>query len=316
VTLENFKLKKKIPLYQLDIPGLLLLIISLMLINYIAVYGKVEDWFASDAIRAASFGAVITILLFIKRELSLKRPLLDFNLFKRSNVNVGLLLFLLLGVLTPTTFQSALSVNILHFELIRNAELSTYLIPGILAGSILTFVWYRKNYESHLLIIMGFVAIVLYHIMMYNRFVNDLNIADFLIPSFLRGFALAVLYISIGLYTTANLPLPSTTKAVGLILVVRSFLGPGIISGLYNYFLYADTNKHLSTLASQIDANDPLLTQNGDFMGYYKYILQQANLSALKEISGSIIIFGISITIILIVALAYIKIKKGLLAIS
>jgi hypothetical protein len=49
---------------------------------------------------------------------------------------------------------------------------------------------------------------------------------------------------------------------------------------------------------------------------YYKYILQQANLSALKEISGSIIIFGISIIILLTLALAYRKIKKGFFAIS
>src|SRR4030095_5066038 len=109
VTIENFKLKKKIPLYQLDIPGLLLLVVSMMLLNFVVVWGKVEDWFASNAICAASFGAVIALLLFIKRELSLKRPLLDLNLFKRSNVNVGLFLLILLGAITPTTFQSVLT---------------------------------------------------------------------------------------------------------------------------------------------------------------------------------------------------------------
>jgi DHA2 family multidrug resistance protein len=313
---ENHKLKKKIPLYQLDIPGLLLLAISLMLVNYIAVYGKVEDWFGSDAIRAASFVAVITFLLFIKRELTIKRPILDFRLFKIFNVSTGLFLFLILGFLTPTTFQSALSINVLHFELIRNAELSLYLIPGILAGSVLTFFWYKRNYDSHLLFIIGFSAIVMYHIMMYNQFVNDLNINAFLIPSFFRGFALAILYISIGLYTTANLAVPPTLKVVGLILIVRSFLATGIFSGLYNYFLYADTNRHLSNLASEIDANEPMIFQHADFTGYSKYILQQANLAALKEISGSIIIFGLVVITLLIVGLAYRKIKKGFFATS
>jgi MFS family permease len=314
VTLENFKLKKKIPLYQLDIPGLLLLIISMMLINYVAVYGKVEDWFGSNFIRAASFTAVITILLFIKRELTLKRPILDLNLFKIFNVSAGLLLFLLLGVLTPATFQSALSVNILHFELIRNAELSLYLIPGILAGSILTFVWYRKGFDSYLLITLGFSSIMLYHIMMYNRFVNDLGMSDFLIPTFLRGFALATLYVSIALYAIKNLPIPSLLKIVGLILIVRSFLATGVTAGLYNYLIYADTNRHLSMLASQIDANEPMVMQQGNFAGYYKYIVQQANLTALKEISGSIIIFGLGVVILLSVVMAYRKIRKGFFA--
>jgi len=316
VTLENFKLKKKIPLYQLDIPGLLLLIISMMLINYVAVYGKVEDWFASYTICAASFGAAIAILIFVKREITLKRPLIDLNLFKIKNVSAGLLLFLLLGVLTPATFQSTLSVNILHFDLIRNAELSLYLIPGILAGSILTFVWYRKGFDSHLLIILGFSSIVLYHIMMYNRFVNDLSMSDFLIPIFFRGFALITLYVSIALYAIKNLPIPSLLKIIGLILIVRSFLATGIASGLYNYFLYADTNRHLSGLASEVDANELTGFQHADFIGYSKYILQQASLAASKEISGSIIIFGLSIVMLLMLALAYRKIKKGFIAIA
>jgi DHA2 family multidrug resistance protein len=314
ITLENFKLKKKIPLYQLDIPGLLLLLTSMMLLNFVVVWGKVEDWFASDAICAASFGAVIALLLFIKRELSLKRPLLDLNLFKRSNVNVGLFLLILLGAITPTTFQSVLTGNILHFELIRNAELNLYLIPGILAGSVLTFFWYRKGFDEYLLITLGFSSMVLYHLLMYTRFVNDLGMADFLVPIFFRGFAQVTLYIALAIFAVKNLPLPSTLKVIGMILIVRSFLSTGVAAGIYNYFVYADTNRHLSRLASQIDANEPMLTQHADFTGYYKYILQQANLSALKEISGSIIIFGLSIIIILILVLAYRKIRKGVLA--
>jgi MFS family permease len=311
VFFENHELKKKIPLYQLDIPGLLLLTTSLMLINYVAVYGKVEDWFNSVAISGASFGAAIAMLLFIKRELTLKRPILDLNLFKISNVNVGLFLFLILGVFTPGTFQSALSGGVLRFELIRNAQLNLFLIPGIVTGCLLSFFWYKKNYDSHLLIIIGFSAFVVYHIMMYARFVNDLNMNDFFVPSLFRGFGLAILYISIGLYTTAKLPIPSTLKAVGLILFVRQLFGAGIISGLYNYLLYADTNRHLSGLASQVDSNEPMLSQRANFTEYYKYILQQANLSALKEISGSIIIFGLTVIIILIVVMAYRKIRKG-----
>jgi len=136
---ENHNLKKKIPLYQLDIPGLLLLIISMMLINYVVVYGKVEDWFNSAAITSVSFGAVITLLLFIKRELTVKRPLLDLNLFRKFNITAGLILFLAMGVLTPTTFQSAFVGNILHFELIRNAELGVFQIPGIFCRLLTNF---------------------------------------------------------------------------------------------------------------------------------------------------------------------------------
>ena len=312
---ENHKLKKTIPLYQLDIPGVLLLLTSLMLVNYIAVYGKVKDWFGSDGICAASFSAVITMLLFIKRGLTLKRPILRFDLFKNVNVMVGLFLFLILGVFTPSIFQSTLTSNVLHFEGIRNAEINLFLIPGVLAACVLSFFWYRKKFEDYPLFILGFASFVVYHIMMYTQFVNDLNMADFFIPSFFKGFGLAILYIAVGLYTTANLPLPQTLKVVGLVLIVRSFLGSGIISGWYNYSLYAAANRHVSALASQIEANEPLTLQHSDFTGYVKYILQQANLAALKEISGSIIIFGLTTIIVLIGVLAYRTIRKELFTI-
>jgi MFS transporter, DHA2 family, multidrug resistance protein len=316
IFIENHKLRKIIPLYQLDIPGLLLLLASLMLADYIAAYGKVEDWFESEGICAATFASIVSMLLFIKRGLTLKRPILDFNLFKNVNVSVGLFLFFALGVLTPSIFQSVLASNILHFEGIRNAELNLFLIPGLIAGSVLTFFWYRKKLDSYPLFILGFGAFVIYHIMMYTRFVNDLNITDFLIPSFFKGFALAILYISVGLYTTANLQIPQTLKVVGLILIVRSFLGPGLISGLYNYFLYADTNRHLSTLAAQVDANELMIFQDSNFAEYLKYMLQQATLAALKEITGGVIAFGLLITFLMVVIFTYRKIKERLLPTS
>jgi DHA2 family multidrug resistance protein len=67
VFFENHNLKKKIPLYQLDIPGLLLLIVSMMLINYVVVYGKVEDWFNSAANFRFFWSCDCTIALYKKR---------------------------------------------------------------------------------------------------------------------------------------------------------------------------------------------------------------------------------------------------------
>lgn len=311
VFVASHEVKRKIPLYQLDIPGLALFIISLMLINYVAVYGKVEDWFESNNIRAASFLSAITGLLFFKRELTVKRPFLDLRLFGLPNFRMALLLFLLLGPLVPATFQSSFAGTVLHFESFRNTEINLYLIPGFFAGSVLTFFWYKYNYNVHLLIVLGFSAFVLYHIMMYTRFVSDLDMSDFWIPSLFKGFGTAVLFISIGLYGLANVPILAALKTVGMIIMVRSFLGPTVFSGLYNYILYAERNRHLSNLASEIEMNDSMLFQQADRAGYFNYIQQQAHLSALKEISGNIIIFGLSVIILLSAVWGYHKIKKG-----
>jgi MFS family permease len=309
---ERHEVKRRIPLYQLDIPGLALFILSLMLINYVAVYGRVEDWFESQTIRAASFGSIITALLFIKRELGVKRPFLDLKLFRIPNFRIALFLFILLGALTPTTFQSAFSGTVLHYESFRNSEINLYLIPGVFVGSVLSYFWFKYNYNTQLLIVIGFAAFAVYHILMYTRFVNDLNINAFWIPSFFKGFGTAVLFIAIGLYAAVNVPFLSLTKVVGVVIMVRSFLAPGIFSGLYNYILYAERNRHLSILAGDIDANDPVFQQM-DRAGYYSVIQQQAHLSALKEISGNIIIFGLTVIILLSVVWVYGKLRKRLI---
>jgi MFS family permease len=314
VFLENHELHRKIPLYQLDIPGLLLFMIVGMLVNYIAVYGKVEDGFKSSAICAASFATIITTLLFIKRELSVKRPFLNLDLFKKFKFSAGLFLFILLGVFAPSTFQNFYSGSVLHFESIRNSEINLFLIPGFLAGAVLAFFWYKNNYSGHLLTIIGFVAIVAYHILMYGRFVNDLDIQGFWVPTMLKGAGQVILFISIGLYATSPFTFPHALKAVGLIIAIRSFFGQGIFSGLYNYYLYAERTRHLSRLAGALDANEPLVPQYANVEGFYKNIQQQANLTALKEISGSIIIFGLSVVFILVTLYVYGKIKKGLFA--
>ena len=76
-----------------------------MLINYVAVYGKVEDWYNSASISGATLGAVLALMLFIKRELSVKRPVLDLAIFKKLNLTGGLILFLLLSERNPRSLN-------------------------------------------------------------------------------------------------------------------------------------------------------------------------------------------------------------------
>jgi DHA2 family multidrug resistance protein len=80
---------------------------------------------------------------------------------------------------------------------------------------------------------------------------------------------------------------------VGMVIMVRSFPAPGIFSGLYSYVLYAGWNRGICR--------------------YYNFIQQQAHLSALKEISGNIIIFGLTVIILLSVVWIYGKLRKRLI---
>jgi DHA2 family multidrug resistance protein len=307
---ENHSLKKKIPLYQVDWIGLLLLTSSLMFFDYALVYGKVENWFDSSKIITALFATVLTLLLFIKLELSLKRPLLDLKLFKIRNFRLGLFYFLLLGIFVPSTFHSAFSSSILQYEMIQNTALNLYMLPGIITGSVLCYFWYWKKYDAEPLLFIGFLAFVLYHSIMYSSFSVNFNSDDFILPLFTKGFAMATLYIAIGLYTTNKLAIGLVLSAGGMMILIRSFLGSGTFSALYSYLLYAERIKHFVAIAGHTDTTDFLAKQQGNVLDYYKNLQAQALLSASKEISGYIIIIGIVISLVIIINYTYQKVKN------
>jgi len=313
---EKHPLRNKIPLHQSDIAGMLFFTSFLMLVNYIVVYGKVENWFESPKIVAASFAAPLSLLLFIRRELLVKRPFLPLWLFAKNDFAAGLCYFFILGVFLPVTFQTSLSSGVLHFESIRNSEINLYLVPGILLGCVVSYFWYSKKLDGQLLMIIGFTAFVLYHLLMYRSFTNDLALQDFWLPSILKGFGMALLYIAIGLFTTARFPLVEVLKVSGTMVIVRSFLGSGIFSGIYNYLLARGRLQHLDYLSASTDANDAFIRQNASGADFLRNISNQATLAASKQLSGGIIIFGILLLIVLILLYFYRKLKHRIVQIA
>ena len=308
---ENHPLKYKVPLYQVDWIGLALLAGAFMFFDYAVVYAKVENGLESGNIIGALIGSLVCLLLFIRTELTVQRPFFNVSIFKIKNFRRGLIYFLVLGIFIPSTFQSAFTANILHFEAIRLAELNLYMIPGVIAGTVTCFFWYAKKLDVEPLLFIGFLAFVLHHIILYNSFANDFYIHDFLGPALLKGFAMAVLYIAIGLYTTNNLPLAVSISAAGMMILIRSFLGSGTFAGLYNYLLYSERLKHFSYLAGQLDGTDQWQKIQGG-TDSYRNLQGQAILSASKELSGWIIIAGVALLIFIAVTYVYSKVTARL----
>src|SRR5262249_25500299 len=64
IFIQNNKLHRPLPLYQMDVLGILLLAAGLLLLNYIVVYGKVENWWESESIQGASVLIPVIFLAF------------------------------------------------------------------------------------------------------------------------------------------------------------------------------------------------------------------------------------------------------------
>lgn len=288
---ENNKLKRKVPLYQIDYLGLVLLTTSLMLLNYATVNGKVEDWFASKWIISAYFGSAISFLIFLKRQLTLKRPLFDLSIFRMAHFRRGLFYFFILGIFLPGTFQSIFSGSILKYDMVTNMILNLYLIPGILAGCILCYLWYYYKLDPDILVFSGFLCFVVYHVLMYNNFSTRFSIGQFVLPSTIKGFGTALIYISVGLMTTKDMKINQVISAAGAMIITRSFIGSGVFGSLYTYFFYTQRIRHLNYLAEVKDGTNAFVQHEGTNL--YLKLQEQASLTAAKEVTGLIIIAGI-----------------------
>lgn len=302
---EDHPLKHKVPLYQMDGIGIVLMVTASMLLNYVIVYSKVEDGLASGKIKAAIFTSIICSLLFIKRELRIKRPLVNMDFFKLPSFRLGLLLFFLIGIFTPLTLQNAFTAGVLQYENFRTWEVGLFMIPGILAGATLCYYWYAQSYSPHLLIIIGFSLGVGYYAIMYKNYGLAFEMQQFWFPSIIKGLSLGILFISVGLYFTHGHTLPNVLAVVGIGILVRSFLGTGVFTAVYTYFLYAQKVRHLEYLGGLIDSNafHPDRLQNE--AAYTNAIELQSSLNAAKEITGVMITLGFLVIIFLVIHLLY-----------
>jgi DHA2 family multidrug resistance protein len=290
IFVENHPLKRIYPLYQMDVLGILYLLSTLLLVNYIAVYGKVEDWFQSNRITGACLLLPIAFFAFIRREMRVKRPLVPFRILRSPAFHKGLFFFIVLGVFLPASIQSSFTGGILRFEAYRNTEINLYLIPAMFVGAVFSFLWYFYKKDPDVLLFTGFLAFTIYYFLLYQRFATGLGLEDFWLPSLMKGLAIILLYVCIGLYTVASFKPPDLFTAAGFMVITRSFLGSGIFTGLYSYFIYAGTVRHIDRLAD--------LTTTGDYVqtdppaAYLRTIQQQASLAAFKELTGWILLFG------------------------
>lgn len=315
---HNYYGSKPVPIYQYDWLSMVLFSVSLTLLDYVLCYGKMMNWFASPSIQQALAFSAALALVFIWRQLKLKRPYLPLHVFKRKNVITSIILFILMGAFTASgSIQSAFTSGILKYNSITNAEINLYTIAGALLGAFISFAGFKKNLGVKPLIFTGFLSYVIYHVMMYFLFSLVIELRYLILPTILKGMGLVMLYIAVGVYAAEKLTATDMLSSSSMVIMVRSFIGPGLWGAVYSYYLYAGQLRHTSAIVQNMDSNDPL------FISRYSPTLQgaiaqgqsveaaqslatqsmwgavqlQATLAASKEIFGWIILGGVVLLI-------------------
>ncbi|MCC9169215.1 MFS transporter, partial [Pontibacter harenae] len=83
---------KKYPLYQIDWVGFIIFSFAASAYGYLMIYGSKYYWFSDQRIQLAGFISITGTVLFLYRQLTVKRPLIQLSVFRSTNVLIGLCL--------------------------------------------------------------------------------------------------------------------------------------------------------------------------------------------------------------------------------
>jgi MFS transporter, DHA2 family, multidrug resistance protein len=259
--MNNVRLNKKIPLYRLDWPSFLIYSAGLCLIGYVLIYGQQYDWTDDPRITYRIAAVIALFVIFIIRQLRLKKPYLYLEAFKNPKFTLGVVLlfvfYIVRGSFSLTT--SFISGN-LGLDPIHAGFLMLYNIAGIIISVIIASRLILIKLETRLIFILGFLILLAFHIWMSLLFTTQVDTDDLALPLVLQGMGAGMLMVPIILFLVSSAPesFGNTGSAVG---IFTRFLGFSSSIALINFFQLYGIQDHLNRFQEQISPLNPEVLQ-------------------------------------------------------
>ncbi|MGZ6480129.1 MAG: DHA2 family efflux MFS transporter permease subunit [Bdellovibrionales bacterium] len=238
-----------------DTIGLALLILGVGCLQYVLERGQSDDWFASSTIVLNSLIAGFCLPMFVWWELRARYPIINVRLFKESVVRYGVMLMLCLGFfLYGVIFALPVFLGItFHYDA---TQIGAMFIPGSLLTMAMMPVIGRlmqARVNPKLLIFIGFMSLEGCCILM-SRFSPLSPKEEILHMLYLRGFALAFLFVPINSSILSQFTGPSLGQVSGLLNLFRQIggsMGIALVATLLNslgHQNYLDMSAKVSQL--------------------------------------------------------------------
>jgi len=260
---------------KIDWWGIIFLVVSIGSLQYVLEEGTADDWFESHEITALSIIAVLGLIAFIIRELSIDYPAVNIRLYGHYNMAMGAIMNFLLGLmLFGTVFIFPLFVQI---SLGWTAtQTGVFMIPGALCSAFampLVAKLLGKGVNPKGVIMFG-IAMTFSFVMMLAFSSPDSSERNFYLPFILRGFGMAFMMSPILSLAVSGLNPKDIPQAIGLANMIRQ-LGGSVGIALINVYLSranavtrGNMIGHINQYSVQTSERIQLLIQNFLSKGY------------------------------------------------
>jgi len=259
--MNDVRLTTKFPLYQLDWASFLFYAVILSLTGYVMVYGQQYYWLDDQRIYYSCIAIGVLTVIFIVRQLRMKRPYFYLEVFRYRNFWVGgviLLVFYIcrfaFGIATGH-FQFVLGLDPIHVGYI-----TLWNIAGIVAGVVLACIYVLRHKPIRLLWIYGFLLLLVYHAWMIFLFIPQANEEAFYVPLLMQGLGAGLLMTPTIVYVITSVPEKLSSTAAGICLFMRCF-GFYLSIALINYFELFSGSKHYNTFQFHVSKESAVFGQ-------------------------------------------------------
>lgn len=253
---------RRYPLYQVDWTGSLFFANFTISLAYIMIYGPKEYWFSSVSIKLASIFCFIMLLLFIYRQVTLKRPLIDLRAFKYGKFILGLfLLVLFYGIKDTINLIYGYAGGILGWSSTDVVQLGLCNSIGVIIAILISVKMILKNkLIVPKLIIVGFSIMIFYNMWMYWSLTPNLSFVDLAVPVFIQGIASGFIFLPVMIFTMSSVP--KFTGFTGIIICAygRFTATLNSISGFYTLQLNYN-NQYKQEFLGYLTAEDSNFTE-------------------------------------------------------
>jgi DHA2 family multidrug resistance protein len=243
-----------------DYWGLGLLVVTIGAIQFMLDKGQEDDWFSSRFIVTCAVVSVIGLMLFLRRQFTVRHPILDLRLLARGNVGMTMVVMFLVGVslysttvLIPQFLQEIMGYSARQAGMAISTGGLVLMLMFPVAGAL------SPKADPRWLVSLGFVITT---IGLWRMTQLDLSVSFGMAVSWRAVIALGLpfLFIPINMLCYAGVPQEKYNDVSGMSALMRNLGGSFGIS-LVTTLLARFSQRHLAMLSAHtIAGNGPFET--------------------------------------------------------
>jgi DHA2 family multidrug resistance protein len=248
--------EKARPGAKIDWLGIFLLVASVGSLQTVLEEGHEKDWFSSSLICWLSAIAVVGLICFIWRQLTVEEPVVDLRVLKHRSLAAGSLYSVVLGMgLYGAIFCiPVFAQSILGFTAYQTGML---MLPSALASAFMFPIIgkFGNRVDQRLMIALGAITLAV-ALFMLTYLSPDTGEKELFWPLMIRGIGTVMMFLPLTLASMSPLPKKDMSAASGFLNLTRQ-LGGSVGIALLTTFLDTRMIFHRQVLVEKLSPTDP-----------------------------------------------------------